>query len=161
MINNPLIFAAISDLAGIVRGKAFPVADLQKRLRRGVGWTPTNVMITCFDRIADSPFGALGDLLLVPDAEANVEVDFGDGGRVERFMLSDVTDLGGKPWDFCTRSILRACAGAAREGRRGRTPRRLRARVPVQDAAASAQQGLFAGRVRRAPAIRRGAGIGT
>lgn len=107
MINNPLIFAAISDLAGIVRGKAFPVADLEKRLRRGVGWTPTNVMITCFDRIADSPFGALGDLLLVPDENANVEVDFGDGGQVERFMLSDVTDLEGKPWDFCTRSILR------------------------------------------------------
>lgn len=107
MINNPLIFAAISDLAGIVRGKAFPVADLPKRLRRGIGWTPTNIMITCFDRIADSPFGALGDLLIVPDGSANVEVDFGDGGPVERFMLSDVTDLAGQPWDFCTRSILK------------------------------------------------------
>ena len=108
MIKNPLIFAAISDLAGIVRGKAFPAADLSKRLQRGVGWTPTNVMITCFDRIADSPFGALGDLLLIPDADANVEVDFDDGGPVERFMLSDVTDLDGKPWDMCTRSILKA-----------------------------------------------------
>ena len=108
MINNPLIFAAISDIAGIVRGKAFPAADLAKRLRRGVGWTPTNVMITCFDRIADSPFGALGDLLLIPDADANVEVDFEDGGPVERFMLSDVTDLDGRPWDMCTRSILKA-----------------------------------------------------
>ncbi len=107
MIKNPLIFAAISDVSGIVRGKAFPVADLEKRLRRGVGWTPTNVMITCFDRIADSPFGALGDLLLIPDAEANVEVDFGDGGAVEHFMLSDVTDLAARPWDFCTRSILK------------------------------------------------------
>ncbi len=107
MINNPLMFAAICDLAGIVRGKAFPASDLAKRLKRGVGWTPTNVMITCFDKIADSPFGALGDLLLIPDADAGVEVDFDDGGPIERFMLSDVRHLDGKPWAFCTRSILR------------------------------------------------------
>jgi glutamine synthetase len=107
MINNPLIFAATSDIAGKVRGKAFPVADLEKRLKRGVGWTPTNVMITCFDAIADSPFGALGDLLLIPDQDAGVELDFEDGGPVERFMLGDITDLDGKPWDFCTRSLLK------------------------------------------------------
>ena len=65
-------------------------------------------MITCFDAIADSPFGALGDLLLIPDANTNVELDFEDGGPVERFMLGDITDLDGKPWDFCTRSILKS-----------------------------------------------------
>lgn len=107
MIKNPLIFAATSDVGGKVRGKAFPVSDLEKRLKKGVGWTPTNVMITCFDAIADSPFGALGDLLLIPDAVTNVELDFEDGGPVERFMLGDITDLDGKPWDFCTRSILK------------------------------------------------------
>ena len=108
MIKNPLIFAATSDVAGKVRGKAFPVSDLEKRARKGVGWTPTNVMITCFDAIADSPFGALGDLLLIPDVETGVELDFEDGGPVERFMLGDITDLDGKPWEFCTRSLLKA-----------------------------------------------------
>ena len=107
MIKTPLIFAATSDLAGKVRGKAFPASDLEKRLKKGVGWTPTNVMITCFDAIAESPFGALGDLLLIPDEEANVAVDFGDGGPVERFMLGDITHLDGAPWDFCTRSLLK------------------------------------------------------
>ena len=106
-ITNPLIFAATSDIAGKTRGKAFPVSDLEKRLKKGVGWTPTNVMITCFDAIADSPFGALGDLLLIPDADTGVELDFKDGGPVERFMLGDITDLDGKPWDYCTRSILK------------------------------------------------------
>lgn len=107
MINNPLIFAAISDIAGKTRGKAFPVTDLDKRMRKGVGWTPTNVMITCFDAIADGPFGALGDLLLIPDPDALVEVDFRDEGPLERFMLGDITELDGTPWELCTRSVLK------------------------------------------------------
>ena len=101
-----LVFAATCDLAGKVRGKAFPAGDLERRLRRGVGWTPTNVQINCFGGIAESPFGALGDLLLVPDAGAEVRADF--GGVVEHFMLGDIVTLEGEPWDFCTRSLLRS-----------------------------------------------------
>lgn len=108
MIKSPMIFAATSDIAGKVRGKAFPVSDLEKRLNKGVGWTPTNVMITCFDAIADGPFGALGDLLLIPDADTSVELDFEDDGPVERFMLGDICDLEGEPWGLCTRSILKS-----------------------------------------------------
>ncbi|WP_432817210.1 glutamine synthetase family protein [Sulfitobacter sp. JB4-11] len=107
MTPMPLIFAATSDLAGKVRGKAFPADQLDKRLKRGVGWTPTNVQITCFDRIAESPFGALGDLLLIPDPEAVADVCF-DGGPSEHFMLGDITTLEGDPWDFCMRSLLKA-----------------------------------------------------
>lgn len=103
---SPLIFAATCDLAGKVRGKAFPASDLDKRLKRGVGWTPTNVQINCFDVIADSPFGALGDLLLIPDADATVHADFGT--TVEHFMLGDIVTLDNAPWDFCTRALLRA-----------------------------------------------------
>lgn len=106
-ITNPLIFAATSDIAGITRGKSFPLSDLEKRLKKGVGWTPTNVMITCFDTIAQSPFGSLGDLMLVPDITTNVELDFEDGGSVERFMLGDIKTLEGEAWEFCTRSILK------------------------------------------------------
>ncbi len=108
MIDNPLVFAAVSDVAGKTRGKAFPIADIEKRQKRGVGWTPTNVQITCFDVIAESVFGAFGDLLLIPQPDTGVEVDFEDGGPVERFMLSDITDLDGKPWHCCTRSILKS-----------------------------------------------------
>lgn len=107
MTAMPLIFAAICDIAGKVRGKAFPADQLDRRLKRGVGWTPTNVQITCFDRIADTPFGALGDLLLIPDPEAEADVTFADGRR-EHFMLGDITTLEGAPWDFCMRSLLKA-----------------------------------------------------
>ena len=101
-----LIFAATCDLAGKVRGKAFPASDLDKRLKRGVGWTPTNVQINCFDGIADSPFGALGDLLLIPDKSAEVTAELST--HTERFVLGDIVDLDGRPWDFCTRALLKS-----------------------------------------------------
>nr|WP_216635959.1 glutamine synthetase family protein [Neptunicoccus sediminis] len=104
---EPLVFAATSDLAGITRGKAFPLSKLDSRMKKGVGWTPTNVMITCFEHIAEGPFGALGDLLLKPDAETLVELNLGEKAPVERFALGDITDLQGAPWECCTRSILK------------------------------------------------------
>lgn len=107
MTPMPLILATTCDLAGKVRGKAFPADQLEKRLLRGVGWVPTNVMITCFDTIGDSPFGSLGDLLLVPDPTAEVEADFGTGAT-EHYMLGDIVTLEGEPWDLCTRALLRA-----------------------------------------------------
>jgi len=103
---EPLIFAATCDLSGKVRGKAFPADQLERRVVRGVGWTPTNVQITCFDVIAESPFGALGDLLLIPDITADFRADLGEAG-VERIMLGDIVELDGKPWAFCTRSLLK------------------------------------------------------
>jgi len=103
----PLIFVATSDLAGKARGKAFPAAQLEERLRRGVGWTPTNVMINCFDGIGDGPFGSLGDLLLIPDQATEVEVDR-EAGLSEHFMLGNIMTLEGTPWELCTRSLLQA-----------------------------------------------------
>lgn len=110
---TPLIFAATCDLAGKVRGKAFPASDLGRRLERGVGWTPTNVQINCFDGIADSPFGALGDLLLVPDEGTRVDLEFTT--RTESFILGDIITLEGQPWDFCMRSLLRSALNRLQE----------------------------------------------
>ncbi|MEM1360759.1 MAG: glutamine synthetase family protein [Pseudomonadota bacterium] len=103
---TPLIFAATCDISGKVRGKAFPLDQLERRLQRGVGWTPTNVQINCFDGIADSPFGALGDLLLVPDEATAVTAEFDT--HTERFMLGDIHLLDGTPWAFCMRSLLKS-----------------------------------------------------
>jgi glutamine synthetase len=108
MKNEELIIACCSDLAGKVRGKAFPATQFDKRQKRGIGWTPTNVQITCFDVIAESPFGSLGDLVLIPDESARVRVEFGEGQPVEHFALGDIRHMDGRPWEFCTRSILKA-----------------------------------------------------
>ncbi|MEZ5825486.1 MAG: glutamine synthetase family protein [Geminicoccaceae bacterium] len=103
--DNHLIFVGTSDISGILRGKSFPARDEAKRLRRGVGWTPTNVQITCFDTIAESPFGALGDLALVPDVSTRFRLE--EDGDPFDFVLGDIRQLEGEPWEFCTRSIAK------------------------------------------------------
>lgn len=108
MITNPLVFVATSDIGGVTRGKSFPESDLDKRCKKGIGWTHTNVMITCFDDIGDSPFGSFGDLALVPDLSTDVKLDFQDGGSIERLMIGDIVDMDGQAWNCCTRSILKS-----------------------------------------------------
>ncbi|PDT64361.1 glutamine synthetase [Bradyrhizobium ottawaense] len=107
MIAEELVIACCTDLAGKVRGKAFPATQFDKRTKRGIGWTPTNVQITCFDTIAESPFGSLGDLVLIPDEKARVRVQLGGDVPTEHFALGDIRHTDGRPWEFCTRSILR------------------------------------------------------
>ena len=106
MNREEMIVACTSDIAGKVRGKAFPASQFDKRLSRGIGWTPTNAQITCFDVAAESPFGSLGDLTLIPDPEARVRVEFGDDQPVEHFALGNIRHTDGRPWEYCTRSIL-------------------------------------------------------
>lgn len=106
MKNEPLVFVCTSDVAGKLRGKALPSAALENGGEAQVGWTPTNVQITCLDSIADSIYGALGDLLLIGDPAARAQVDFGDGGPVEDVMIGDVRHLDGSAWECCTRAIL-------------------------------------------------------
>lgn len=102
--DNRLVFVGTSDLSGVMRGKSFPAGDWAKRARRGVGWTPTNVQITCFDSISESPFGSFGDLVLVPDEDSRFVLE--DGHRLD-FVLGDIQSLEGEPWAFCTRSLAR------------------------------------------------------
>jgi glutamine synthetase len=103
---EPLVFVGSCDLAGIVRGKGFPAAELPARLRKGVGLTHSNIMMSAFGPIYDTPFGTQGDLALVPDPSTRVEVDFGDGAA-ERFYLGDIMTLDENYWECCPRHFLR------------------------------------------------------
>src|SRR5919106_275281 len=107
MQREELIMFCTSDIAGQVRGKGFPAKDLEARRTGGIGWTPTNFMITPFGPIADSPWGPFGDLLLMPDLRTQVSVDFDDGSPMERFFLCDVLEPDGTPWECCLRSFLK------------------------------------------------------
>jgi len=101
-----IIMVCCSDLSGHVKGKAFPATDREKRMTRGIGWVPTNAQITAFDTIAETPFGPLGDLLLVPDPDAEVNVDFGDGSPREHWFLGNILHTDGTAWECCLRGIL-------------------------------------------------------
>ncbi len=101
-----LVMLCICDYAGQVRGKGFPVSELDGRLRTGMGLAPTNLMINAFGEIGDSPWGPRGELLMLPDPATEVKIDF-DGARpTERFFLADLTALDGTPWHCCPRHWL-------------------------------------------------------
>jgi glutamine synthetase len=106
MEKEDLIFVGVCDLAGHLRGKAFPAKDLEKRLRKGVGYTGANIMMSAFGPIYDNPFGTVGDLTLIPDPSTKVDVEF-EGFAPERFFLADICMPDGKPWSCCPRSFLR------------------------------------------------------
>ena len=112
MLREELIFVGTCDIAGLVRGKGFPDAELPARRRTGIGWTHSNLMQTCLGPILDTPFGTGGDLMIVPDPSAEVHVDFRDGSAAERFFLGDIRNIDGSPWECCVRDFLRRAVAA-------------------------------------------------
>lgn len=107
MTREEIIMLCTCDLAGQVRGKGFPASELRDRLGKGIGWTPTNSMITAHGPIAPSPWGPFGDLVLKPDARTEVRVDFGPDHAAEHFIMGDILELDGTPWSVCPRSFLK------------------------------------------------------
>jgi glutamine synthetase len=112
MRRESLIMACCSDIAGQVRGKAFRAREFDRRAAAGIGWCPTNIQITAFDQIAETPFGALGDLLLMPDPTTRVDVDFGPDYPGDHFVLCDITHTDGRPWQCCLRTVLKEALAA-------------------------------------------------
>ncbi len=106
MEREELVMLCICDYAGQVRGKGFPASELTGRLRSGIGLAPTNLMINAFGEIGDSPWGPRGELLMLPDAETEVRLDFGDERPPEWFYLANLTELDGSPWSCCPRNWL-------------------------------------------------------
>lgn len=115
MLREELVFVGTCDIAGHVRGKGFPAREIDARRRKGVGWTHSNLMQTAFGPIWDTPFGTAGDLMIVPDPNAEVRVDFGDGSAPEHFFLGDIRNTDGSPWECCPREFLRRGIAALNE----------------------------------------------
>jgi glutamine synthetase len=115
MLREELILVGTCDIAGLVRGKAFPASELGVRREKGIGWTPSNLMQTCFGPIFDTPFGTGGDLMIVPDPAAEVRVDFADGSAPEHFFLGDIRNTDGRPWECCPREFARRAVRALEE----------------------------------------------
>lgn len=106
MTSEEIVMICTCDLAGQVRGKGFPASDLDIRMRKGIGWTPTNSMITAHGPIAPGPWGPFGDLVLAPVAETRVRVGFGPNQAAEHFVMGDIRHLDGAPWSVCPRGFL-------------------------------------------------------
>jgi glutamine synthetase len=102
-----LVFIGICDLAAQVRGKSVPAIDLPQRMQQGVRYTPSNICFSPFGTVGSwSPFGTLGDIVLLPDASTKVNVPI-DGNAPEHFYIADILTLEGERWKFCPRDFLR------------------------------------------------------
>lgn len=118
LMRAELVMVVTADLAGLCRGRAFPEDDLDERAKVGVGWVPANQALTPFGTIAnDQPFGAVGDLRLVPDLSAELRLPgTADGGRPPlRLLLADVTHTDGQAWSCCPRAFLRQALADLRQ----------------------------------------------
>lgn len=107
MKRQEVVMLCTSDLGGQMRGKGFPVSDLEGRLKKGIGWTPTNSMITAHGPTAPSPWGPFGDLVLIPDPQTRTRIDFGPEKAAGHFVMGDIMMLDNKPWPVCPRGFLK------------------------------------------------------
>lgn len=105
-MNDPtLAFVATNDLVAMTRGRALPLDELSPV--SGVGWVPADLAINAFGHLIEpNPFGALGDLRLIPDMATRAVVPL-PSGSCEMF-LADQTLPDGTAWACCPRSNLKA-----------------------------------------------------
>jgi glutamine synthetase len=106
-VGEELVGFLHADVSGLLRGRSVPASDLEDRLGAGVGWVPADQALTPFGPIAEpNPWGALGDLRLLPDRKTEVHVDLPDVSPL-RFFLCDAANVDGSPWDACPRTLLK------------------------------------------------------
>jgi len=104
MTHHRLAFIATNGLVALTRGRGLPSADLV--MSSGVGWVPADLAINSFGHLIEpNPFGALGDLRLIPDPESKWAFPT-PGGDID-FYLADQTLPDGSPWECCPRTNLK------------------------------------------------------
>src|SRR5689334_3220860 len=106
----PMTTIVTTDLIGVTRGRSFPTDELDAYQVPGCGWVPANSALTPQDIIAASnPWGAYGDLRLVPDLSSRVTVNNGPDADAPAldFIHGDIRETDGRPWGACPRTLLR------------------------------------------------------
>ena len=105
MSDERLAFVATNDLVALTRGRALPAQDLS--FTSGVGWVPADLAINSFGHLIEpNPFGALGDLRLIPDPSTKCTFPL-PHGDVDLY-LADQTLPDGMPWECCPRTALKS-----------------------------------------------------
>ena len=77
-----------------------------------MGWTPANQALTPLGPLAEpNPFGSTGDLRLLADPDTHVRVQARSGESALEFVLCDIVETDGQPWECCPRRFLREALG--------------------------------------------------
>lgn len=106
----PMTTIVTTDLIGVTRGRSLPTDELEAYQVAGCGWVPANSALTPQDIIASAnPWGAYGDLRLIPDMSSRVTVNNGPDTNAPAldFIHGDIRETDGRPWGACPRTLLR------------------------------------------------------
>lgn len=112
MDSKSFVAVCFSDLAGQVRGHGVPRAAIDELYKHGLPWPADLAALTVFGEAVDTPWDCNGGLRLLPDAKAEVTIDFGNEAPSESFVLGSIQTSDQKSWGGCTRSFLQASLDA-------------------------------------------------
>ena len=107
MRGEELVFLGWPDIAGLTRGRGIPLADLEERKTKGIGWVPVAQALTPFSTLAPNPWGPMGDIWLLPDTSTAARADLWPDQAPFHLMLCDGVNPDGSPWMACLRAFLR------------------------------------------------------
>ena len=102
------LFLGHQDLSGLLRGRSVPKERHKQAMAKGLPWVPANYSIGPTNVLPpDNPFGPMGEIRLVPDAEARLALPaYGDKPAFD-IVLCDAQRPDGSPWPYCPRSALK------------------------------------------------------
>lgn len=108
MIDGEIALLAWSDYVGITRCRGVPLAELDGRLRNGLGWAVAGQALTPFADIAPNPWGPVDEVRQIPIPATRTRVDIWDDAPAFHFYLCDSMAADGRTWECCTRGFMRA-----------------------------------------------------
>ena len=114
-MSHPLVMLLVSDLSGRTRGKSIPLRESAQLMRDGLGWIPSNAVLTCFGPMAKVENDALGELRLLPAEDEPLSITHKGLNIEQNWWIGKIARLDGFPWECCLRSQLQAAVSLLRE----------------------------------------------
>lgn len=104
---DELVFIMTSDFSSRAKGRALRADQFDERT--SLGWVPANLGIGPLGHIVeDLPFGASGDLRLLPDLNSRMRVEGVPDKPAVDVVFADIVETDGSPWEACPRTFLRS-----------------------------------------------------